>query len=74
MSVQLMATSPDDHTHGASPMCSPTRCHTCKKTTWSGCGSHVQQVMRSVPKQQRCTCSADERDTRGAIARFLGNL
>ena len=55
-------------------MCSPARCHNCKKTTWSGCGSHVDQVMRRVPKDQQCTCSADERDTRGAIARFLGKL
>ena len=55
-------------------MCSPTRCHNCKKTTWSGCGSHVEQVMQRVPKDQRCSCSADERDTRGVIARFLSNL
>ncbi|OYD67205.1 hypothetical protein BDB13_0712 [Rhodococcus sp. OK302] len=37
-------------------MCSPVTCSTCSKTTWSGCGQHVDDVMRSVPTAQRCTC------------------
>jgi hypothetical protein len=37
-------------------MCSPARCRSCGLTTWSGCGSHVDQVMKRVPKDQRCTC------------------
>ncbi len=39
-------------------MCSPATCKKCSKTTWSGCGAHVQQVMARVPKAQQCTCSA----------------
>lgn len=35
-------------------MCSPARCRTCGKTTWRGCGQHVDQVMRNVPSSQRC--------------------
>jgi|AntRauTorckE6833_2_1112554.scaffolds.fasta_scaffold57054_2 hypothetical protein len=37
-------------------MCRPTTCKQCRNTTWAGCGSHVDQVMRNVPKQSRCTC------------------
>jgi hypothetical protein len=35
-------------------MCRPANCKTCGKTTWAGCGQHVDQVMRSVPTSQRC--------------------
>ena len=35
-------------------MCRATTCRTCGKTTWAGCGRHVDQVMRSVPTAQRC--------------------
>ncbi len=42
-------------------MCSPTSCHACSKTTWAGCGSHVEQVMARVPKAQQCRCSDAEK-------------
>ena len=35
-------------------MCRPATCRTCGKTTWAGCGQHVDQVMRNVPAAQRC--------------------
>lgn len=35
-------------------MCSPATCRTCGKTTWTGCGQHVDQVMRNVPPAHRC--------------------
>jgi len=35
-------------------MCSPVTCRTCGKTTWAGCGRHVDQVKRSVPASQWC--------------------
>lgn len=36
-------------------MCRPVRCKQCNKTTWAGCGSHVQQVKASVPSGEWCT-------------------
>ena len=45
-------------------MCSPARCQRCGKTTWSGCGSHVDSVMASVAPAQRCTCAPIERPAR----------
>lgn len=53
-------------------MCSPATCRTCSKTTWSGCGQHVNQVMRHVPESQRCTCNESERSASGGG--FLGRL
>ncbi len=38
-------------------MCSPVTCQKCGLITWSGCGEHVDQVMASVPMNQRCTCA-----------------
>ncbi len=35
-------------------MCSPTRCRTCGKTTWTGCGSHIDAVKATVPADQWC--------------------
>lgn len=37
-------------------MCYPEKCPKCGKTGWGGCGQHVDDVMRSVPAGQRCTC------------------
>lgn len=35
-------------------MCRPARCKTCKKTTWAGCGSHVDQVRARIPPNDWC--------------------
>ncbi len=35
-------------------MCHAARCRTCGKTTWAGCGRHVDAVRRSVPATQWC--------------------
>ena len=40
-------------------MCRPVPCPTCHKTTWSGCGQHIDQVKASVPDNQWCTCQGD---------------
>ncbi|GAA1710609.1 hypothetical protein [Propioniferax innocua] len=49
-------------------MCRPVVCKKCNKTTWAGCGMHVDQVMANVPKDLQCTCS---RESGGG---FLGKL
>lgn len=48
-------------------MCWPVTCPTCNRTTWDGCGEHVDQVMRAVPPDERCTC--EESQSRGAGSR-----
>lgn len=57
-------------------MCSPTTCRQCGKTTWSGCGQHVDEVRRQVPAAQWCpghagTAPAAAPD-KGFLARILG--
>jgi hypothetical protein len=37
-------------------MCRKATCPTCKKATWTGCGAHVDQVLRGVAPADRCTC------------------
>ncbi|GAB3493723.1 hypothetical protein [Flexivirga lutea] len=41
-------------------MCRPVTCTTCGKTTWAGCGRHVDQVMDRVPRADRCPGHAQE--------------
>lgn len=38
-------------------MCRAVTCKRCGKTTWAGCGQHVDDVMKNVPNQDRCTCA-----------------
>lgn len=38
-------------------MCRAVTCSACGKTTWAGCGAHVEQVMAGVPAAQRCRCN-----------------
>ncbi len=53
-------------------MCRPTTCKTCGKTTWAGCGMHVDQVMASVPTEQRCPGHAEQEPTGGFLSRLFG--
>ncbi|MFA7323736.1 MAG: hypothetical protein WC005_05185 [Candidatus Nanopelagicales bacterium] len=57
-------------------MCQQATCRNCGKRTWTGCGAHVDQVMRGVPKNERCTCTAAQkaaaRSQGGFLSRLLG--
>lgn len=35
-------------------MCRPVACKECGKTTWAGCGEHVEDVKVQVPADQWC--------------------
>ncbi|MDO5697194.1 MAG: hypothetical protein Q4G51_04375 [Dermatophilus congolensis] len=35
-------------------MCRPVTCKTCNKTTWAGCGQHIDSVKSRVPAGQWC--------------------
>lgn len=35
-------------------MCRATKCRTCGKTTWAGCGQHVAMVKAGVPAAEWC--------------------
>ncbi len=54
-------------------MCRAINCRQCGKTTWAGCGQHVNQVLGGVPKTQRCAGHPKaERSGGGWLDRFLG--
>ena len=54
-------------------MCRQVNCRQCSKTTWAGCGMHVNQVMAGVPSSQRCSCTADSASS-GSQGGFFGKL
>ena len=53
-------------------MCYPVTCPKCQKTTWGGCGAHVDQVMAMVPNNQQCTCQASAPQPKSGIFSFFG--
>lgn len=52
-------------------MCRAVSCRKCGKTTWAGCGQHVDQVMRGIPSSQRCRGHENEPSV-GMFARIFG--
>lgn len=52
-------------------MCRAVACKTCGKTTWAGCGQHVDQVMRGVPDNQQCPGHDDATAGPGFLARLF---
>ncbi len=50
-------------------MCRAISCRVCGKTTWAGCGQHVDSVKASVPAGQWCRC-----DRNAAPAPSEGNF
>jgi hypothetical protein len=53
-----------------SPMCRKVTCRKCGKATWSGCGQHAEDVLRGIPKVERCTGHDNEPAT-GLIAKLF---
>lgn len=47
-------------------MCTRIRCSSCGKPTWTGCGAHVEQVMRGVAMEDRCKCREERAQRRAA--------
>ncbi len=52
-------------------MCNPVRCKSCGKTTWSGCGQHIDQVKAVVPVEEWCDGHPDTGGG-GWLRRILG--
>ncbi|KIM59420.1 hypothetical protein SCLCIDRAFT_1217768 [Scleroderma citrinum Foug A] len=36
--------------------CYAVKCENCGKTTWKGCGRHIDSVMQDVKEEDRCEC------------------
>lgn len=52
-------------------MCRAITCKKCGKTTWAGCGQHVEQVLARVPRADRC--GGHPRETGpGLLGRLFG--
>lgn len=53
-------------------MCHPVTCTTCGKTTWQGCGQHVEDVRRAVPADEWCGGHEGAPQQGGFLARLFG--
>ncbi len=52
-------------------MCQAVTCRKCGKTTWAGCGQHVDQVLRGVPRADRCPGHPKEAKTGSFFSRLF---
>ncbi|WP_169515889.1 hypothetical protein [Granulicoccus phenolivorans] len=53
-------------------MCRPVTCKQCGKTTWAGCGQHIDQVKATVPAGQWCPGHAGAaKPSGGFLGKFL---
>ena len=55
-------------------MCRPASCKICGKTTWAGCGQHVDQVLAGVARDQRCPGHSDAERSAAASGSVFGRL
>lgn len=53
-------------------MCRAVTCKTCGKTTWAGCGQHVDQVMAGVPRRDQCAGHTPEPGKGSFLSRLFG--
>jgi hypothetical protein len=37
-------------------MCHKVKCTECNKWTWAGCGQHIEEALKGIPKKNRCKC------------------
>jgi hypothetical protein len=54
-------------------MCSPVTCRKCGKTTWSGCGEHVEQALFGIPMDQRCEGHENDSTQPSFFNKIFGN-
>ncbi len=54
-------------------MCRAVKCKVCGKTTWAGCGNHIDSVKRSVPARDWCPGHPKEPKSPGEGG-FMGTL
>jgi hypothetical protein len=47
-------------------MCRRVQCETCGKPSYAGCGRHIEEVLRSVAHEERCSCRAARAATANA--------
>ncbi len=54
-------------------MCRAVQCKVCGKTTWAGCGQHIESVRKSVPASDWCPGhEASEQPPRKSFRSFFG--
>ena len=53
-------------------MCRAVTCRECGKTTWSGCGEHVEEALAGVPESQRCAGHETGGKSGGFRAKLFG--
>ncbi|MWJ46229.1 hypothetical protein DOU00_15640 [Clavibacter michiganensis subsp. michiganensis] len=53
-------------------MCRRVTCRVCGKKDWAGCGQHVDQVMRGVPRADRCQGHPKAESRGGLLSRLFG--
>lgn len=51
-------------------MCFEIKCQKCKKSTWSGCGKHLENLFKNVSYNQRCWCGYETEQINNLIKQY----
>ena len=51
-------------------MCHAEKCEVCGKTTWAGCGQHIDAVKAQVPASQ--WCPGHDNEPQGFLSKLFG--
>ena len=54
-------------------MCTKITCRKCGKASWSGCGQHVSQVMKGIPKSEQCQGHQNDLKKPGIFSKIFGS-
>lgn len=57
-------------------MCMPARCQNegCGKTSWWGCGKHIESVMAKVPEEEQCKCPPEKHNAANPATSLIQGL
>ncbi|KAL0082164.1 hypothetical protein J3Q64DRAFT_1846052 [Phycomyces blakesleeanus] len=48
-------------------MCYRTPCSKCGKTTWAGCGKHIDQALAGLSPEEICQCKEPQPEKKCSI-------
>jgi hypothetical protein len=50
-------------------MCREVKCTTCSKSSWVGCGLHLDTVFANIVVDKRCYCGFDSKELTALLAK-----
>jgi len=53
-------------------MCTKTKCSTCGKASWTGCGEHIEEALFGIAENERCQGHGSDAQESNFLNRIFG--